>query len=281
VKKVFTTAYHPQGNGHVERMHRDLKKILRKLEDQNATTWLTNIPAALLALRTQVHGTTGRTPFELLFGRSTRLPGGWLSGTVDWKTEPSALMEQREKVYQEVTQLVEKKRSKNPRYSPVDQSPYFSVGERVWLWVPQNGRGGLQKNEGPYVIEFRVGEKTYRIVDPKGKMKRHPVVHQEKLSRAQFRNVDEPRPPSPRGRKQITAEVHPKQVEPEDNEEEDEDDEFLFRKKRGRRQQPQVPDQPPRQQEQPQQRLEGGGNVRRTRSGRYVRPRSRYEDIYY
>lgn len=43
VRHNFTTAYRPQANGRVERMHRTLKSILRKLTTDNHRSWSTHL----------------------------------------------------------------------------------------------------------------------------------------------------------------------------------------------------------------------------------------------
>ncbi|GFS20504.1 Gypsy retrotransposon integrase-like protein 1 [Elysia marginata] len=74
IKHIFFTPYHPQTNGVVERFYSTLKNMLRKLEDQSPSDWNRYLSAALFAYRQQVHGSTGFSPFFLLFGRSPRGP---------------------------------------------------------------------------------------------------------------------------------------------------------------------------------------------------------------
>ena len=62
IKLTFTPTYNPQSNL-VERVHRDLNAMLRVLCHQHAANWEEVLPAALLALRSAVHKSTGVTPF--------------------------------------------------------------------------------------------------------------------------------------------------------------------------------------------------------------------------
>ena len=59
---TFTMTYNPQSNS-VERVHRDLNTMLRVLCHQHAADWEEVLPAALLALRSAIHESTGVTPF--------------------------------------------------------------------------------------------------------------------------------------------------------------------------------------------------------------------------
>ncbi len=69
-----TTPYHPQTNGKLERWHRTLKDILRKLLNNNIAAWEDQLGPALLAYRQSVSETTGYSPFYLTYGRRAKYP---------------------------------------------------------------------------------------------------------------------------------------------------------------------------------------------------------------
>ena len=73
-KRTQTTAYHPQGNGQVERFNCTLEAMLSKMVRENQKNWDLLIPKALLAYRTSLHESTGYSPFRITFGRSPHLP---------------------------------------------------------------------------------------------------------------------------------------------------------------------------------------------------------------
>ena len=74
IEQTRTTAYHPQGNGQVERFNRTLESILAKVVSDHQTDWDYHLPHVLFAYRTAIHDTTGFTPFHLTFGCSPVLP---------------------------------------------------------------------------------------------------------------------------------------------------------------------------------------------------------------
>ena len=77
INKTRTTAYHPQGNGQVERFNRTLEVILSKVVADNQKDWDIHIPKALFAyrtVRTALHESSGYSPFRVNFGRSPILP---------------------------------------------------------------------------------------------------------------------------------------------------------------------------------------------------------------
>ena len=59
IEKLRTTAYHPQGNGEVERQNRTLKAVLSKYVNTNHTDWDTYLNSTLFAYNTAVHSSTG------------------------------------------------------------------------------------------------------------------------------------------------------------------------------------------------------------------------------
>ncbi|GEM09938.1 hypothetical protein Rt10032_c09g3955 [Rhodotorula toruloides] len=61
----MSTAYHPQSNGKVERLHRDLNAVLRQYVDVSQNDWAEAIPFAQHALNSRTSSTTGYSPFEL------------------------------------------------------------------------------------------------------------------------------------------------------------------------------------------------------------------------
>jgi hypothetical protein len=71
-----TTAYHPESNGAVERLHRRLKDALRARAA--VATWSKELPFVLLGLRAQPREDTGLSPAEAVFGTPIVLPNEFL-----------------------------------------------------------------------------------------------------------------------------------------------------------------------------------------------------------
>lgn len=79
VELCHTTAYHPQGNGLVERLHRHLKDALRaRLTGPN---WMDQLPWILLGLRAVPKADLEASSAQLVYGTTLMLPGEfWPSG---------------------------------------------------------------------------------------------------------------------------------------------------------------------------------------------------------
>ena len=65
----FSSAYHPQTDGQTEVVNRSLGNLLRSIVGEHITSWDHVLPRAEFAFNSSVSRTTGRTPFEIVYGR--------------------------------------------------------------------------------------------------------------------------------------------------------------------------------------------------------------------
>ena len=72
IHKTRTTAYHPQGDGMVERFNRSLLQLLRCYVESE-DDWERYLPLVLYAYRTAQHSLTSASPFQLMFGRPSQI----------------------------------------------------------------------------------------------------------------------------------------------------------------------------------------------------------------
>jgi len=74
IQQTRTSAYHPQGNGQVERFNHTLEAMLATVINDHQTDWDIHLPKLLFAYRTAIHAVTGFSPFHIIFGHSPTLP---------------------------------------------------------------------------------------------------------------------------------------------------------------------------------------------------------------
>lgn len=72
-KRSRTTAYHPQSNGLLERVHRRLKEGIKTQPEPH--NWIDTLPTLLLYLHATPATDTNVSPAEYVFGEELRLPG--------------------------------------------------------------------------------------------------------------------------------------------------------------------------------------------------------------
>ena len=68
-KKTRTTAYHPAGNGGVERNNRSIIAMLKNCVQQDPRSWDRYLPGICSAYNASCHEETGVSPHFLLTGR--------------------------------------------------------------------------------------------------------------------------------------------------------------------------------------------------------------------
>ncbi|CAN8070204.1 unnamed protein product [Agarophyton chilense] len=69
IKHYFTTAYHPQTNGQVERFNHTLVSRLRHYTEEHQTGWDELVQPLTYSYNLQVHRSTQTTPFDLVLSR--------------------------------------------------------------------------------------------------------------------------------------------------------------------------------------------------------------------
>lgn len=93
IHHIKTTAYHPAGNGKIERWHRHLKASLKaKLTDN----WVPKLAIILLGLRSYIIPQHNTTAAELTYGEPIRLPGDLLQPSTYNLDLPDFLFKLRE-----------------------------------------------------------------------------------------------------------------------------------------------------------------------------------------
>ena len=79
-KSVFTTAYHPQTNGRLERFHRYLKERLairsvqHNLDFWDGDSWDQLLPSIVFSYNNISNKMTGYAPYEIVYGPKIRTP---------------------------------------------------------------------------------------------------------------------------------------------------------------------------------------------------------------
>jgi transposase InsO family protein len=81
IRRIFTTPYHPQTNGQVERFNRTMIDMMATTIMGKGNTWDQYLAPLEWAYNTSVHPATGETPFFLLHGYDPRMPFDILSNT--------------------------------------------------------------------------------------------------------------------------------------------------------------------------------------------------------
>jgi transposase InsO family protein len=182
VKKVSTSAYHPETDGLTERFNGTLTTMLSHYTSENQDDWDVHVPYVLYAYRTSKHSATGETPFRLIFGREARAPSDVEIRTAleQFDTQRHSLPA-REYARMLATRLLEARRLASEAivrsqakyketYDAEHRRDEYILGQRVWVHNPHVGKGKTRKLakqwHGPYVVVRQLTPVTYVVAEP-------------------------------------------------------------------------------------------------------------------
>ena len=140
IQKSRTTAYHPQGDGMVERFNRSILQMLRCYVDQE-DDWERYLPLVLYAYRTAQHSSTGLSPFQLMFGRRSQ-PAPFKPPTAFDPNAYSAQLQAKLAHLQDLVQsnLAAAAQNQKLHYDKHSKMRAFQPGDPVWLSVTTRGK---------------------------------------------------------------------------------------------------------------------------------------------
>ena len=151
MKPKKSSAYNPQANGVIERVHQVLNNCIQTYELEKQVLSERDpfgpfLAAAAFAVRSTFHTTLQATPAQLVYQRDMLLP---IQHIADW-----ALINERKQ--NEMNKNNERENRKRIRHT-------YSVGDKVLLEIPTKQRKHRQQRDGPYTIERVNTNGTIRI----------------------------------------------------------------------------------------------------------------------
>ncbi|KAF8748741.1 hypothetical protein RHS01_10575 [Rhizoctonia solani] len=182
IKPLFSSAYHPESDGQTERVNQFIEFYLRSYVAADHSDWATWLPLAEYAYNNARHASTGKTPFELVYGKNpvmnpSNVPSNvpeadQLADTLanEWKEAESALRMSKEKMTRDKGTI-----------------PKYSIGELVWLdgknvELRTNSNKLDPKRLGPFEVLEKISSHAYRLKLPET-LKIHDVFYVGLLSK--------------------------------------------------------------------------------------------------
>lgn len=185
IKQIQTTAYHPQTNGALERVHATLADYLKHYIDKNQNDWDEWLPHASFAYNTTPHTTTKFTPHTLVFGREPDLPSS-LSNAPQFKYTYESYIDSLKYKLQKSGEIAKEniqnsKEKSKTNYDNKIKEFNFNLGDMVYLKREVLSSGQSKKltsnYEGPYEI-IKINSRTNVTIRVRNKPK---VVHVNRL----------------------------------------------------------------------------------------------------
>ena len=165
IRKLNTTAYHPQCDGMVERFNRTLKTILRKHAARFGNQWDRYLSGVLWAYRNTPHDSTSEKPSFLLFGHDLRTPteacflpaspvyGGAVE---DYREELMVSLSSARELAVEYIQKAQEKYKRNYDRRVSTPSSPMKCGDWVLVHFPHEESGPNRKLSRPWHGPYRI-----------------------------------------------------------------------------------------------------------------------------
>ena len=203
-KLKYSSAYHPQTQGVVERMNAVVSQTLRCLihNTNEMKKWEILLPTVELVINSLPNSSTGFSPFFLNYGYEPVTPIQLLRGDEIARTESVASFAQRVALDWNLARqnLDRSVRLQQKYYDKKHRDVGCRVGDLVLLSTRnlkmKGTPGKLQKRfVGPFRVTETIGEQAYRLALPE-EWRIHPVFHVSLLRAWKAADVQEDQPVS-------------------------------------------------------------------------------------
>lgn len=177
VRQIFTANYHAQANP-TERVNKTLETMIRCYISDNHCEWDKHLPKLSCAIRTQIHESTGYSPYFVVFGND--FPINVSSDTrlaPDFKIDEDALKTDKLQAFQilhaDVKRRLERAAEKNKKqYDLRRRDVKYDIGDHVYRknYVLSDAANHFAsklapKYVGPFVVSKKISPWMYELQD--------------------------------------------------------------------------------------------------------------------
>ncbi|CAF2678618.1 unnamed protein product [Rotaria sp. Silwood2] len=134
---IYSTTYHPQSNGMIERFNATFVPQIAKLQDKENNNWDEFLSPVVFAYNTGTHSTTQYSPFQLLYGREPRLPTDGKISSFTFR-KPSDYYEQLKKSMKLIhgyarENIIRKQQQYKAQYDKQRPDPHYAINDSVLI----------------------------------------------------------------------------------------------------------------------------------------------------
>ena len=163
LKKVNTTAYHPQNDGLVERFNRTLNDMSSKKVKKGGKDWEQQLLYVLFAYRASIQELTGESPFFLLYGRTSGVPTDDMlqppadRSIVDLDDYGNEIATPMSAAWESAREHIKVSQRKQTRFHDrKSKDSKISVGDKVMVYFPSECLGKAYKFSRPFHGPYQV-----------------------------------------------------------------------------------------------------------------------------
>ena len=190
-KLKFSTTFHPQIDGQLERLIQVLEDMLQGCVMGFSGSWDRYVPLMEFAYNNSFQSSIGMAPYEALYSRKCRTPVCWTELNEHKVTGPDIVKDTEEKV-QVIRERLKAASDRQKYYADLKRRDIaYEVGDKVflkvspWRKILRFGKKGKLSPRfiRPYEVLERIGPVAYRLALPLELAKLHDVFHVSMLWR--------------------------------------------------------------------------------------------------
>lgn len=178
IEKLQTSPYHPSSNGKIERMNKVIADGLRHYVNTNQNDWDEHLTKTLHALRSTPTSTTGKSPYEMMFGQRMTQPKDTelLPAEITYQNPDDRINLLNDELANIRDEAETNRLNQQSRFNKdlKDQDSY-EIGEYVWLQTGATKGKLAPKFSGPHKIINKPSTVLYQLETPSGQKLKHPV----------------------------------------------------------------------------------------------------------
>uniref|UniRef100_A0A671UEB7 Gypsy retrotransposon integrase-like protein 1 n=1 Tax=Sparus aurata TaxID=8175 RepID=A0A671UEB7_SPAAU len=179
ITHYYSSAYHPESQGAIERFHQTLKSMLRTYCIESNKDWDEGVHLLLFAAREVVQESLGFSPAELVFAHTVRGPlkllqEKWLGGDeqknlCDYVSDFRSRLHHACELAKENMSVAQTKMK--TWFDVGAKSRSFNPGDKVLMLSPIHGSTLQASYSGPYLVREKVNDRDYIITTPEHRRK--------------------------------------------------------------------------------------------------------------
>ena len=164
---LYSTPYHPQTNGQVERYNSTMDAKIAVLSNLRKTDWDDQLPFVTFNYNTSIHSSTKQVPFEMMYGQLPVLPFDYQEDnvTLSYDLEHAKKLKEFLQILNEKAKIniIQNQERYKQRYDINRSDPDYNIGDLVLVKTLNIRHKFDIRYEGPFKIVKQITPKTFIV----------------------------------------------------------------------------------------------------------------------